>query len=102
MRKASEILQSARDLITDPKCWMRGAFASDEARRVVSPRDKRAVRWCALGALSFDEPKDTYKAISFLRGVMGKGITTFNDDTTHMAVLSAFDKAITAAEADES
>lgn len=43
LRKAIRLINS--------KNWIQGTLALDKTDRIVSPKSKRAVRWCAEGAL---------------------------------------------------
>ena len=46
-----EILQWARELISDPERWSNSWFAEDVIGKIVEPDDERACRWCLLGAI---------------------------------------------------
>lgn len=46
------ILERAASIITDPKKWGRHHVAADIFGRPISPYDKDAVCWCAIGALN--------------------------------------------------
>ena len=96
--ETKEILQKARDLITDPDKWTQKAYAKDSKGMTVSLWSKEATCWCALGALySFNEdgifelPGDTH---SRLQDHAGRDIVSFNDNSTHAEVLAAYDRAI--------
>jgi hypothetical protein len=95
MLKAREILEAARENISDEKDWCKKAY--------ISPSGKV----CATGALysayvNANElnPKALDEALHRLGLIVGGSIEAYNDrsDTTHKCVLAAFDAAIEACE----
>lgn len=93
-----EVLTEARKLIEKPEHWTQGVSARSRTGRHVSNRSKRAVCWCASGALdrvSYRINAWTWlEASNALRGYMRGHIEHFNDTRTHADVLKAFDRAI--------
>lgn len=111
----AETLRRARNLIEDPKHWIKGALAkpSKYSRNIpiLNPNDPEAGAWCALGAINrVDGPYEdaAVKMLAFViggyeyayvEGARGE-VTGFNDRPVrlHADVLSAFDRAIAKAE----
>jgi len=50
-RDALETLEGARKLIRNPKRWVKNKYAVDKNGSPVKPTNKRAVAFCALGAV---------------------------------------------------
>jgi hypothetical protein len=46
-----QVVTRAREIITDPHHWIRGAFAIAKDYSPIDPTDERAYRFCAVGAL---------------------------------------------------
>ena len=91
-----QLLRDARDLIEDPRYWMRGTYRWFHGRR------------CAVGALRaaarrVKDPVPAWAAHAYLITVArSRGFTNveaMNDRSSHAAVLRAFDEAITLAHA---
>lgn len=102
MKKPSEVLRAARELITDRFSWTTGTYARNKNSAPVSSRRDDAVCWCASGAINASDDCDLslgYHAKKALEDVMGCPISQFNDTSTHAMVLNAFDNAIQLAEA---
>ena len=108
--KPSELLTKAKAVIADPKHWAQGWYAKDAKGQSVGPRKPDAVCWCSLGALekvAYEE--DTYKTCLAATGYLFKvsaecgyiGIPYFNDNSSHEAVMKAWDKAIKLAKEEE-
>lgn len=116
--RASELLQAARDKISNPYNWARYDYALDENDKVVLPRAENACKWCSLGSIAaVSDPEFTpssfklgEEAREFLReairqytnGLLESPIS-FNDSrsTKHPEVLQVFDMAIEKAKAHE-
>lgn len=124
MKTAKEILTCARELLSDPARWTKGAYARTTNKSSVASRSPEARCWCPLGAmlvctygpnetaestatvgdsflwagLSETNPQDQayYDALDGLRKAVGRTIPSWNDrpETTHGNVLAAFDRAI--------
>jgi hypothetical protein len=101
-----EILEKARELISDESRWTRGWFAKTADGYRCNPLSLGAECFCALGALSkvmgTNYGELTGKtATERLRSSLPSGcnITGFNDSATHAEVLDLFDRAIAAARA---
>ena len=103
---SADILRAARARIEDPKNWTTGQFARNAKGDPVSCYSRKAVCWCAIGAVSAERP-DNYgrDALGFLYMASAdlfkqEDISIINDSLGHDAVLRAFDAAIAAAEAE--
>ena len=93
---AEEVLREAKELISDPRFWMRGTYWWFRGRR------------CAVGALRaaakrIKDPVPAWLAHSLLIAVArARGFANaeaMNDRSSHSAVLHAFDEAIALARA---
>ncbi|MGH8115617.1 MAG: DUF6197 family protein [Rhodanobacteraceae bacterium] len=93
---AVQLLRAARALIELEDKWVQGRYETVRGRR------------CAMGALqaasrvlrdprAFEEAKDLLRAEAVLRGY--SHVEKMNDRSTHAQVLTAFDAAISKAEA---
>lgn len=100
---AVSILRDARALITDPTNWTVGVDARSKTGRSVAPSSKRAVCWCAQGAVErvgvvgSDEFRRAFKAMSRAATKMMGGFTEpfeINDTVGYEATLQMFDLAI--------
>lgn len=105
-----EVLNKARDLITDPDRWTQRTLARDVGGRRTGATSSAATCFCALGALvkvAFDMQLDTddYSAFSDVPGAGAleavaikrfcvAGAAGVNDLLGHDAVLKMFDHAI--------
>ena len=108
--ETKEILQKARDLITDPAKWTTGFFARDVEGRIQAANKESTVCWCAWGAIQKVVGSDTFKRMDNLHlwdtlwnatgepdyGSASHVIWSYNDNHTHEEVLAVFDKAIEA------
>ena len=95
-----EILKQARELISVPERWTKGAFAYDAQDNDLGRGNATgAVCWCALGAIEHvvDGPCRGH-AEDMLEDQMGEPVDLYNDRHTHAEVIAAFDRAIAAAE----
>ncbi len=108
--KPSELLTKAKAVIADPKHWTQGWYAKDAEGQPVGPRESYAVCWCSLGALDkVAHEENTYKTCLAATGYLFEasaecgyiGIPYFNDNSSHEAVMRAWDKAIKLAKEDE-
>ncbi len=102
----TEILQAARDLLTDPRRWTKGAAARFEDGNTCSAQHPQAHSFCSRGALIRVQPAGGYEAYHgayrFLEKCVrpevegAEPVTAWNDyyQTTHAEVLAVFDKAI--------
>ena len=117
--KPSEILKRAREIISDPLRWTKGAFARDpegfdlDSEEAYSA-DLASCSFCSIGAVKramgphasstlYELEKNTKKFL--YKSVFGPHVSTasFNDSpsTTHQDVMAAFDRAIAEAESSE-
>ena len=95
--KPSTILKKARKLIE--RGWCLNASARTKTGKVCNIFSKRAVQWCAYGAVSAVSSKHTHRpAIDMLDKAVARtdcGIIAFNDrQASSKPVLRAFDRAI--------
>ena len=106
---ARNVLIRARARIADREHWTKGTLAADGDGNEVLPKSRRAVRWCALGALyRVTSPVKGHRSASELLAAEIHGgpafgdadyrITEFNDSHTHKQVLALYDRAIKATE----
>lgn len=101
MTTTIEILTAARELLTDPSHWTKGANARNVRGKEALPNYPSAVCWCMTGAPTtlFRAPWTSValtSAIVLLQTTISDGIIAFNDrpDTTHTDVLRVLDAAI--------
>lgn len=104
MRPHVEILQRARDLITNPEAWTQGTYARDNLGRDVPTEDCMAVCFCSMGAIDRvrylgrglwgDRDAAICALANYLWSTRRMSIPGFNDHSEHKAVLAAFDGAI--------
>lgn len=103
MTMTVEILKAARDLLA--KGWTQGAYARDEIGLTVGENDKRACRFCSVGAIWAaasrlnDGPSEAQSAVE--RIPRARFLIAWNDDSrrTQADVLALFDEAIANEEA---
>lgn len=98
-----EILESVRQLFSDPTCWHKGEWARDINGEPCSFSDPNAVSWCIQGAVMREQQKGD-KSIDFLAitdalyrvacETYGIGALEVNDTLGYDAVLNLLDKAI--------
>jgi hypothetical protein len=97
--RATTILISAKDLISDPAKWTQNAPARDEKGKEVPAVSESATCWCTIGALhkvsegeGYMRFSDAYKALcdSSPSGM----VAHYNDEGTHADVMALFDRAI--------
>ena len=90
-----DVLTRARALIASPENWCQGYYAKDINGRWCEATADQAHCFCALGALIHVDK--TSNAVVWLHSVLPRtcqSIPKFNDENTHAAILSLFDKAI--------
>lgn len=95
-----EIIAAARELISDPKRWTRGAYARNEQGAACGARNPAAVCWCASGALikcGGGAPFAGGISDALLELLKRECIVHKNDDEGHASVLAAFDRVLAAA-----
>lgn len=85
-----EVLENARELISDEEHWCKGAFEKN-----------RGKQYCAVGAVAYVAANPTTNtsydnALNLLRQSVGGAIVAYNDSyaTTHACILAAFDAAL--------
>lgn len=101
-----EVLEKARELISDESRWTQGAFSRDRWGLAVNLHSEKASCFCSVGALAKsgalhekasllnELPSPILKAFGFRRNIQ---LVRFNDSGDHASVLAAFDRAIAAA-----
>ena len=107
--KPSELLIKAKAVIADPKHWAQGWYAKDAEGQPVGPRKSYAVCWCSVGALekvaheenTHDTHSTTARYLFDVSAECGYDIIDLNDNSSHEAVMRAWDKAIKLAKEDE-
>lgn len=93
MAKKATKLRSARALISNPDNWCRNALAVDKSGKLVMPKSRTAVKFCAVGAIEkFGISRERLLRASWLLGEFSP--VDFNDYNTHDSVLWMFDLAI--------
>lgn len=102
-----EILEKARELISDESRWTQGEYARDNRGHDVDFNDSSACKFCALGAVlaaagaEDDCDSVTAHADHLLAEAVGgrfiNDVACFNDSHSHAEILAVFDRAIAAA-----
>ena len=98
---ALALIAGARTLITRKRLWCRDGRAfrdGEKKRRRCSPLSKRAVCWCASGALERVGGTDTGLALTFAHDVLretagGRHVSDVNDNDGHRGIISLLDAA---------
>ena len=108
--KPSELRIKAKAVIADPKHWTQGSYAKDAEGQASAPAKSDAVCWCSLGALDMVAHEEhaydaRFAAIRYLTKVSVEcgynDIPGLNDNSSHEAVMKAWDEAIKLAKEDE-
>jgi hypothetical protein len=99
MTTTAEILQKARDLISDEKNWTKGEYARNERGSFIDYDSKSATCFCSVGALLKVSPAERARDAFFFLSqeceeTAGQLVVRFNDTHTHAEVLDLFDRAI--------
>ncbi|GEM_PF-1845427 len=101
MHRRVKILVRAFEMISDEKCWAQGASAIDRTGAPVRTNDRRAVAWCAVGALDRAAGDDDELFESCLRYLQKASLQLFqgdpaviNDNTDHVALVEMYTRAI--------
>lgn len=98
-----EILEKARELLSDPKRWTRDALAmTARGKHLSDPTDRRAACWCVFGAIMkcSGEVSGALNAADVFERANWFGddesFSSWNDrpERTHAEVLAAIDSAI--------
>ena len=107
--KPSELLIKAQAVIADPRRWTQGWYAKNAEGKSVGPCKPDAVCWCSVGAIDkVAHEESTYAArfaaTRYLARVSAEcgysDVSDFNDNSSHEAVMKAWDKAIKLAKED--
>lgn len=99
-RTIADILKRALKRVRNKKRWTQGVIAEDEDGRWINPRSKRAVRWCASGAIRAEgNSLLTARAEALLDSVAKSmykllDIVAVNDTLGHEAILKVYKEAI--------
>ena len=100
---SKQILKSARKLLEDRSRWVQYKLAIDIFGYGVIPRSRKAVAWCATGAISkvsdseistpaIHKAFDSLQTASITEGF--KSVAHMNDKVQHIKLLEIFDYAI--------
>lgn len=103
-KSALEILIAARELISVPERWTKGAMARDARGNSVPVGSKVANQFCSKGAVlhSCNRAGGGYfEAIRYLGLAMHDLVARWQDEHEHPEVLAAFDRAIELARQEE-
>lgn len=103
--KAWQLLTKAKELIQDPKNWIKGTLAANAKGVHVAVGSRSACCFCALGALTRAAQRQSgltkFRAGNVLSTAAcelgaGASVTSFNDRkrTTHADIMKLYDKAI--------
>ena len=106
MNEVLSVLKGARELLSDPERWTRGAFARDRKGGPVTPFNPRACQWCVTGAINATSSigcacANRGAALALWKTLVERGdhtrlVAQFNDDpcTAHADVLALLDATI--------
>jgi hypothetical protein len=97
-----DVLQAARNLISDPAHWTQGYWARTADGDLVQPEHPMAVCWCVAGAVNkvgLLDKKAIWMAIIALETILDvtpwkRLLFDYNDEHTHAEVLALLDRAI--------
>lgn len=93
-----DILRRARKRIENRRAWTKGQLARDAEGSPVDARSPAAVCFCAEGAIVAETNSLFSHAFNYLGAALGRKangcVFTFNDSSSHPAVLRLFDRAI--------
>lgn len=111
MADSLSVLKQARELLSDPKHWIKGTFARDDLGMECSPTAESAKCWCLFGAIRKASDDDrvldpnlshvgalSIKTLDILASELGNvHPPTWQDteDRTHSEVLDLLDRVIT-------
>jgi hypothetical protein len=101
MHRRVKVLVSALELISEEKHWAKGAGAVDGSGAPVKTSDRRAVAWCAVGALERAAGDDNELFESCLEFLQKASLQLFrcdpaviNDRTNHGGLVEMYTRAI--------
>ncbi len=96
-----KVLIRAFEMIADEKCWAQGAAAIDRSGAPVRANDRRAVAWCAVGALERAAGNDDELFEGCLEYLQKASLQLFrcdpaviNDNTNHVGLVEMYTRAI--------
>lgn len=103
-RTYRQVLEAARDLLSDPERWTQGVFARDENGVQVRPKDASACKWCLLGAVAIcsnDIGISPPQLLNYLNEMMKHiygddfaNLGDLNDYVSHSVLLEFMDRAL--------
>ncbi len=101
MHQRVKVLVSALEMISDEKHWAKGVGAVDSTGAPVKTTDRRAVAWCAVGALDRAAGDDSELFESCLEFLRKASLQLFrcdpaviNDRTNHGGLVEMYTRAI--------
>jgi hypothetical protein len=100
VNETERVLREARALVADPSHWLKGEIAQTAEGAPCAPEDKRAVRFCMVGAYIHARHALNTQSDNYLRLVEAVGTRhtppSFDNaaTTSHAKMLAAFDRAI--------
>jgi hypothetical protein len=101
MHQRVKILVSALEMISDERHWAKGVSAVDSSGAPVKATDRRAVAWCAVGALERAAGDDSELFESCLEFLREASLQLFrcdpaviNDRTNHAGLVEMYTRAI--------
>lgn len=101
MHRRVKVLASALEMISDEKHWAKGVGAVDSSGAPVKTSDRRAVAWCAVGALDRAAGEDSELFESCLEFLQKASLQLFrcdpaviNDRTDHGGLVEMYTRAI--------
>jgi hypothetical protein len=108
-----QILKAARQRISGRQRWIEGCLAVDSKHNIVSPRNQKAVAWCAIGTLDAEMAGMAHREKQRIRKLLAESVpveeredetitqknaydivTTYNDCHEKLDVLWLFDCTI--------
>lgn len=101
MKKAVEILERLRELLSDPNRWCQGSSALNKDGKSCWGASSEACKWCLMGGLSKVSVMSNglttearVVACQALEGIVSTGLAKFNDSHSHQEVLELIDRGI--------
>lgn len=104
MKTDLEVLQKARQVISNPANWTQRTSAVNALGEMVGVKSTEACAWCAVGAVY--KAMDAYSGTVWnpLEGALPAGyniVSEYNDTHSHEEVLALFDRAIEIAKGED-
>lgn len=105
MKTTVQILEEARELLSDESRWTKGAVARKKSGEPVLANHPEACSFCTLGAIDkVSEGSDVYyTAVATLQKLIGQSLSFFNDaqHRKHSEILKVLEESITLAKVQE-